>query len=161
MIEQLDNKYEETSCKIHSLFQASCRIEAALLGVIDFPPLKRKLVDFLNSDNKLFYGLFRNKEIAAIVELRNHAIVMDIESLLIHPEYFRQGLGRQLMQFILQTNNSVIFTVETGLKNEPAIKLYKQLGFREQKQLDTDFGIRKIRFIKRKKENFSLSPVTF
>ena len=38
--------------------------------------------------------------------------------------------------------------VETGVDNEPVIKLYKKLGFKEVKQWDTDFGIRKVLFEK-------------
>lgn len=36
--------------------------------------------------------------------------------------------------------------VETGVENEPASLLYKKMNFREVKQWDTPFGIRKIRF---------------
>ena len=149
MIKKLNNKNEETSCEIRSLFQASYRIEAELLNATDFPPLKRKLVDFLNSDTE-FYGLYRGNEIAAIIEVKTYKNKTDIESLVVHPEYFRQGLGKQLMQFILNTFDSEIFTVETGLENEPATKLYKHLGFQEQAQWDTEFGIRKIKFTKTK-----------
>ena len=43
---------------------------------------------------------------------------------------------------------SKVFTVETGLVNQPAIKLYKGFGFQETKQWETDHGVRKIRFEK-------------
>ena len=36
------------------------------------------------------------------------------------------------------------FTVETGIDNRPAIKLYTSLGFEEQRQWDTDHGVRKV-----------------
>ena len=121
MIKKLNNKNEETSHKIRDLFQASYRIEAELLKATNFPPLKRELVDFLNSDT-LFYGLYIGNEIAAIVEVITHKNKTDIDSLVVHPKYFRQGLGKQLMQFILDTFDSEIFTVETGLANEPATK---------------------------------------
>lgn len=147
MIKILNNKNEETSRKIRSLFQASYRIEAELLNATDFPPLKRKLINFINSDTE-FHGLYRNNELAAIVEVKTYKNKTDIESLVVHPEYFRQGLGKQLMQYILDTFDSEFFTVETGLNNGPATKLYKHLGFQEQEQWDTDFGIRKIKFKK-------------
>lgn len=147
MIKKLDNKNEKTSRTIRALFQASYQIEAELLNAVDFPPLKREVMDFVNSDTE-FYGVCKGDEMAAIVEVNPSKDNTDIESLVVHPNYFRQGLGMQLMQFVLNAFNSKTFTVETGLENEPAIRLYKKLGFEEEKQWDTEFGIRKIKFKK-------------
>lgn len=36
-----------------------------------------------------------------------------------------------------------------GVNNQPATELYKKLGFKEVKQRDTDFGIRKALFERR------------
>ena len=52
------------------------------------------------------------------------------------------------MKFVLDTYKSMIFTVETGVDNHPAIKLYISLGFEEQSQWDTNHGVRKVRFKK-------------
>ena len=60
--------------------------------------------------------------------------------------FFRQGIGRQLIQHILQHFSSKVFTVETGLENIPASTLYKNFGFKEIRQWDTDHGVRKVRF---------------
>ena len=65
---------------------------------------------------------------------------------MVSPHYFRQGIGRQLMKYVLQDFSSKVFTVETGLKNIPASKLYTSFHFKEVKQWDTDHGVRKIRF---------------
>ena len=43
---------------------------------------------------------------------------------------------------------SKIFTVETGLENKPAIKLYTSFDFKESKQFYTNHGIRKVRLKK-------------
>ena len=147
LIKKLNNKNQETSCKIRALFQASYRVEAELLGAIDFPPLKRKLLNFINSDTE-FYGFCRGNHMASVVEVKSCGTNTHIHSLVVHPQHFRQGLGKNLMQFILETYDSETFTVETGLENEPATKLYRKLGFKEQKQWDAEFGIRKIGFIK-------------
>jgi hypothetical protein len=50
------------------------------------------------------------------------------------------------MEFILKTFESNRFTVETGLMNMPATKLYKKFNFKEVAQWDTDHGVRKIKF---------------
>lgn len=152
MIEKLDNCNEETARQIYSLFQASYKIEAELLNVLnftDFPPLNRKLNEFINCDTE-FYGLWKGNEIAAIVEVETNNNNTDIHSLVVHPKYFRQGLGSKLIQFVTNTFDSEIFTVETGVKNIPALRLYLQLGFVEQEQWDTKIGIRIIKFVRTK-----------
>lgn len=144
MIEKLNNKNEDISRQICSVFQASYKVEAELLNVTDFPPLNRKLGDFQNTNTE-FYGFFKGEIIAGVIEVSHQKSLTDIESLVVHPEYFRQGIGKQLVKFVLSAFHSGLFTVETGTKNEPAIKLYKQLGFQELEKWDTESGIRKIR----------------
>jgi ribosomal protein S18 acetylase RimI-like enzyme len=64
----------------------------------------------------------------------------------VHPVFFYKGLGSQLMQYALDSFDFKIFTVETGLKNIPAIFLYRKLGFKKQSIFDTSIGIKKIKF---------------
>jgi RimJ/RimL family protein N-acetyltransferase len=47
---------------------------------------------------------------------------------------------------VLNTYDSSCFTVETGLANAPATKLYLKLGFRKTGEYDTDHGVRKVQF---------------
>jgi hypothetical protein len=70
MIQKLQNKDIETAEKIRSVFQVSYKVEAKLLNAIDFPPLKRPIEDYINSENA-FYGYFKNKELAAVFQTRN------------------------------------------------------------------------------------------
>lgn len=147
MIKKLDHKIEIIAREIKDLFQVSYRIEADILQVEEdkFPPLNRKLPAFINSDSE-FHGVIIDKKIVALVQLSFYESTIDIDSLIVHPDYFRRGLGRQLMHFVLNNFDTKVFTVETGLKNTPATTLYTQLGFQEIAQWDTDFGVRKIKF---------------
>jgi ribosomal protein S18 acetylase RimI-like enzyme len=142
----LDNTKLEIGKQIRSLFQVSYKIEAALLKADDFPPLKRPLKDFLNCVNE-FYGYENNQEIVAIVELKYSGSNCHVQSLVVHPNYFRKGFGKNLMHFVLQKMEVNTFTVETGFDNFPARQLYKSLGFKENGDYDTVFGIKKIKFI--------------
>ena len=147
MIVKLDNKKTKVSKEIHSIFQASYKIEAILLQVTTFPPLKRKLSELCTSINS-FYGYFLNNELSAVIEIDNNSISTHIQSLAVHPKHFRKGIAKQLIQFILDYYKSEIFTVETGLRNKPAIDLYTSFNFKESKQFDTNHGVRKIRLNK-------------
>ena len=145
MIKRLQNKELEIATKIRSVFQDSYAVEAKLLNAIDFPPLKRPLDSFLNSTTE-FFGFWDQQELAAVIEIDHHKNYTHINSLVVAPKFFRQGIAQKLMEFVLNTYNSNLFTVETGVKNGPATALYKKFNFTEIKQWETDHGVRKIRF---------------
>lgn len=145
MIKQLQNKEIETSNKIRSVFQLSYAVEAKLLNAIDFPPLKRSLESYLNSDNT-FFGFFKTQELAGVIEIDQNHNTTHIQSLVVNPKFFKQGIASKLIEFVFNRFDSELFTVETGVKNGPATKLYKKFDFKEVNQWNTDHGIRKIRF---------------
>ena len=148
MIERLQNNNIVISNQIQSVFQLSYAIEAKLLNSTDFPPLKRPVESYLRSDNE-FFGYFEKTELAGVVEIELTDKCIDINSLVVNPRYFRRGIARQLLEFIFNRFDSELFIVETGVNNKPATELYIKLGFKEVKQWNTDFGIRKILFERR------------
>ena len=145
MIKKLDHTNQAIATKMRVVFQESYAVEAALLNAINFPPLQRPLESYIKSTTT-FFGYHNNDEIVGIIEVSSKQKITHINSLVVSPHFFRQGIGRQLMQHILQYFSSKVFTVETGLENIPASKLYTSLGFKEVSQWDTDHGVRKIRF---------------
>lgn len=146
MIKKLDNTNLEVAIAIHAVFQVSYAVEAEILKASNFPPLQRTIEDFLISNTE-FYGYMENDIVAAVVEIDpTDNKSTHIQSLVVDPEYFRKGIGSKLIKFVLGTYILKMVTVETGVANAPAIKLYKNFGFREVKQWDTDHGVRKIRF---------------
>ena len=150
MIKRLQNNEIEIAKKIHSIFQESYKIEAQLLNASDFPPLKRPIESYIKSDTE-FFGYLKNKEIAGVIEINHNSNYTHIDSLVVAPKYFRQGIARKLIEFVFETFDSKLFVVETGLENNPANELYKKFGFVEVKQWDSDHGVRKIKFERRKK----------
>ena len=147
MIIKINNKRNKVAKKIRDIFQASYTVEAEMLKVIDFPPLKRTISQFLNSDSE-FYAYYITKNIAGVIEINNNQDLTHIQSLVVYPRYFRKGIGRKLVQFVLDTYRPSIFTVETGLDNHPAIQLYTSFDFEEQDQWNTNHGVIKVRFKK-------------
>ena len=148
MIEKLQNNEIEISKRIRSVFQASYKVEAKLLNATDFPPLKRPLENYVKS-NTVFFGYLKNEDIAGVIEIDHNNDSTLIRSLVVDPTFFRQGIAKKLMKFVLNTFDSKLFVVETGLENGPATKLYETFGFVEVKQWDTNHGVRKIKFERR------------
>ena len=147
MIIRINNKENKIAEEIRAIFQVSYTVEAKILKAIDFPPLKRTVSQFLKSDSE-FYAYYLTKNIAGVIEIKNDEDLTHIQSLVVYPKYFRNRIGSKLVQFILDNYKAKIFTVETGIDNHPAIKLYKNFGFQEKKQWDTNHGVRKVRFEK-------------
>ena len=145
MIKKLDHTNLAIAKKMRIVFQESYAIEAKLLNAVNFPPLQRPLKNYTKSKTT-FFGYHIKDKIVGIIEVSSNEKSTHINSLVVSPHFFRQGIGRQLMQHILQHFSSKVFTVETGLENIPASTLYKNFGFKEVRQWDTDHGVRKVRF---------------
>lgn len=149
MIKQIDNKNPITAQKIRSVFQSSYAIEADLLQVelADFPPLQRTLEQFIESDN-YFYAYFSDEKMAAVTEVKLNKDSVHIQSMVVEPSFFRQGVAEKLIRYMFNTHLSPRYTVETGAANPPAIALYKKLGFNEVDKYLTKEGIEKVRMKK-------------
>ncbi len=145
VIQKIDPANTAVAQQLYELFQASYAVEAKLLGAVDFPPLKRKAGEFAGSGND-FYGYFVDDVMAAATEVDKGPETTHIQSLVVHPRFFRRGIGAALVNFVLEEYDAGIFTVETGAANAPATQLYRKMGFRELYEYDTDHGVRKGRF---------------
>jgi len=145
MIKKLDHTNLAIATKMRIVFQESYAVEAKLLNAVNFPPLQRPLESYIEKYYYFFWIPYKD-EIVGIIEVSPKEKTTHINSLVVSPHFFRQGIGRQLIQYVLKHFSSKIFTVETGLENIPASKLYTSFHFKEVKQWDTDHGVRKIRF---------------
>jgi ribosomal protein S18 acetylase RimI-like enzyme len=148
MIKKLNHSLQDTAEEIRAVFQASYAVEAKLLQASDFPPLKRSLAEFLESKND-FFGFFSEGQLAGVVEVDQGKASTHIQSLVVDPRFFRQGIGTALVRFVLKHYVCQRFTVETGLENGPATALYLGFGFVPIHEYDTDHGVRKVRFERR------------
>lgn len=145
MIKLLHQQESSVAKQIYHTFQVSYAVEASLLGSDDFPPLKRTVKDIIES-NTSFYGYLKKDVLMAVMEIQTNKTNIHIQSLTVDPQYFRQGIGNSLLKFAIDSFPSDTFTVETGLGNNPAIRLYENFGFIRHKIWMTEVGIEKIAF---------------
>jgi len=143
MITKLDNLNEEVANHIYTIFQNSYKIEAQLIGTLDFPPLLRRAKEIENSKAH-FYGFSENDCLAAVIEIVIENKCLEINSLTVEPNYFRKGIANQLIRYVLETFDFSKATVETAVVNTPAINLYKKHGFIEFKRWTPSHGIEKL-----------------
>tara|TARA_Y100001933_G_C18821977_1_gene489638 strand:+ start:361 stop:810 length:450 start_codon:yes stop_codon:yes gene_type:complete len=145
MISFIKHKQLEEAQNIRRVFQASYRVEAQLLGAINFPPLSRMLDEFYNCSND-FVGYYAGHKLVAVIEMKNELSNMHIQSLVVDPDYFRKGIARKLIAFVLDHYDTNQFTVETGRDNIPARKLYEGFEFELEKTYTAAENIIKVRY---------------
>ena len=143
MLKKLDNSNEVVANHIFSIFQSSYKIEAQLIGTLDFPPLLRTGKDIENS-NTDFFGYFENANLAGVIEIVVDNMHLEIHSLTVDPNYFRKGIADKLLNYILGNFDFTEAIVETAVVNIPAINLYKKHGFIEFKRWIPSHGIEKL-----------------
>ncbi|MDG1433210.1 MAG: N-acetyltransferase [Saprospiraceae bacterium] len=147
MINRLPNNDLEIAKKIRSVFLVSYAVEAKLLNASSFPPLHRRLENYSQCSND-FFGYTIDQELGGIIEIKHEKSFTHIQSLVVHPKFFRKGIAKKLMAFVLNSFHNKPMVVETGVKNIPAIKLYKKFKFIEVNQWETNHGVRKIKFVR-------------
>tara|TARA_R110000803_G_scaffold210817_2_gene283947 strand:- start:2685 stop:3188 length:504 start_codon:yes stop_codon:yes gene_type:complete len=143
MITKLESSNEIVADQIHTIFQNSYKVEAQLIGVLDFPPLLRSVRDIVNSKTD-FYGFSDNNCLAAIIEIKINEKHLDIHSLTVDPMYFRKGIADKLINYVLKAFVIKVAIVETAVVNKPAINLYKKHGFLEFRRWTPSHGIEKL-----------------
>ncbi|HEX3127231.1 MAG TPA: GNAT family N-acetyltransferase [Thermoanaerobaculia bacterium] len=146
---RLDHTRPEITAEIHRVMMAAYRIEAELLGVSDFFPLRRTVEQILSASS-LFFGAFADDRLAAVAEIEAEEDPVNIASLVVDPDHFRKGLATRLLHFLLSLYRDRDLTVSTGILNRPALSLYDKLGFREYRRWSTNDGIPMITLLLRR-----------
>lgn len=140
---KLDNSDQKVASSIYNIFQKSYKIEAKIVGVLDFPPLSRRVLHIKNSKT-LFYGFIEKETLAAVIEIDIQGKRLNIDSLTVDPRFFRKGIADKLISHIFTIFEFDQAYVETAVVNGPAIHLYKKHGFAEIKKWTPDHGIQKL-----------------
>lgn len=143
-IHRLDQTHDSVSREIWALFQRAYRVEANIIGVDDFPPLNRT-VENIRITTSVFTGLFENAALAAVSETQTDGNSLFIDGFVVEPKFFRQGIGSQLFQFVLDEFHCETAFVETAAENEPAVFFYKRFGFMEIDRWETADGMQLVR----------------
>ncbi|WP_374337505.1 nicotinamide-nucleotide amidohydrolase family protein [Leeia sp.] len=119
--------------------QAAYRVEAGWLGVSDFPPLRETVAE-VQACGEHVLGCYLDEVLVAAVGWESPAPQQRaINRLVVHPDHFRKGLARRLLQAVLQGQQQV--RVTTGVANLAAIAAYRQAGFTLGGTMTTPDGV--------------------
>ncbi|MFD0693987.1 GNAT family N-acetyltransferase [Paenibacillus sp. GCM10027628] len=130
-----------------SLQIASYRVEAEMIGFDDIPPLKDGIASIREAD-ETFYGYYAEEggrsHLAGAISFSREGTIVTICRMMVHPDYFRRGIARALIQYVLddqQRSGASRFIVSTGTANLPAIQLYEGFGFVQRRVFTVPPGV--------------------
>jgi len=110
------------------LQRAAYAVEAELIGDDRIPPLHEQLDDLVRAPLSWLAAMVDGRPVGAIA-WSGGAGGLDVDRLVVAPGAQRAGVGRRLVQTVLDTAGSRRTTVSTARANTPARRLYEQLGF--------------------------------
>ena len=129
MIKKIDITNHKLAEEVFNIQILSYKVEAEIIGFHDIPPL-RDTVESLQQCGETFYGYYSNGWLCGVVSIKTDKCVIDIHRLMVHPNHFRKGIAKKLLNFV-EGNKEKFKTiiVSTGTKNEPAVAFYLKNGF--------------------------------
>jgi ribosomal protein S18 acetylase RimI-like enzyme len=142
-IMQLRHAETGVARNIWSLCQAAYALEATLLGVTDFPPLRRS-VESIQASPTVFFGITEDDTLVAVAELAREPEVC-VDTLVVAPGHFRRGLASALLSHLLALPRPHGLIADTGAANAPALALYRRHGFVERERMLSREGIPLVR----------------
>jgi ribosomal protein S18 acetylase RimI-like enzyme len=129
VIEFVDIALQPEAVRVLELQRVSYRIEAELIGSSLIPPLRETLPE-LQSCGEMFHGFFDDGRLLGFISHKLEENVLDIHRVAVHPDGFRRGIARQLLEFVFNLEPSATRAiVQTGSLNLPACELYLSFGF--------------------------------
>lgn len=118
--------------QVWSLQHTAYRLEALAVGLTEYPPLPDTF-ESLRNITEQFYGYYAEDAgelLGAIATTSSIPSTLGITRLMVHPNYFRQGIGSALLNYVISEHSEMkTIEVTAGTLNVPAVSLYRQYGF--------------------------------
>lgn len=128
------------------------QVEADLIGYAGIPALFDTVAS-IQECGETFYGFYMDGTLAGFISYEKDQQQLDICRMVVHPVYFRRGIAKRLLSYLLEhESDTTIFTVGTGKHNLPAISLYEQNGFviSEERLIDNQLEFVRLQKIREK-----------
>lgn len=114
------------------LQHAAYRLEAAAIGLKEYPPLGETFDSIRNSGERFYGAISGDGDLLGAIATApaNSSGCLEITRLMVHEEHLHQGIGASLLRHVLDIRPEItIFQVTAGALNVPAVSLYRKFGF--------------------------------
>lgn len=126
-IEKADEKDSETYIKINSEAFNTFRSDS-----------KEIIKENFESENRTLYGIYYNNEIVGCIGVYEEDLRNYIFGFCIAPKFQKLGIGSYVLNeivYLCSSNNNKEIVIEVQTKNNNALKVYKNIGFK----IETEF----------------------
>lgn len=148
MITTLNHHERAVAEQIHRVQQAAYTVERDLIGYADFPPLRVTVAD-IQAETEHFLGYWDQNQLVGVLSFARTPGLLDIGSLVVHPQAFRRGIARALLQEVERYSApDGKLTVSTAAQNLPAVQLYQNRGYQLSERTTLPDGLELVRFYK-------------
>jgi ribosomal protein S18 acetylase RimI-like enzyme len=128
-ISVLDHRDPGVAEEVVAVQRAAYAVEAELIGFDDLPPLREEPEALAEAD-LLVLGAHDGPDLVGVLGYERDGDVVEIDRLAVRPAAFRRGVARSLLDDLhTREGPDARFAVSTGAANEPAIALYRSLGY--------------------------------
>lgn len=92
---------------------------------------KIQILESFSSGSTSFYGIILNNNLLCVASILQTVDDINLLDIATRQDYKRKGLARKLLSYLIGLKGqNQTFSLEVKSKNEPAINLYKSLGFK-------------------------------
>lgn len=127
----LEHRERALAARVAQLQREAYAVEAAWLGVKDFPPMRITAAEVAAIEGRVFAAVRDGELLGTITLERRREGAQLVGALTVIPAHHRQGIGRALVAHLVRECGDRELVVSTGVANAPAIALYRAFGFVE------------------------------
>jgi ribosomal protein S18 acetylase RimI-like enzyme len=129
-IEPLEHRDLRVARQIHAVLKLAHAQEAQWLGLNEHAS-GEPTPESIQASGVFYLGAYCGSELAGATSVGpdDEADQICIGSLIVHPQFQRQGLGSALVREALRRGAGMVFSVSVATHNAPALALYRALGF--------------------------------
>jgi ribosomal protein S18 acetylase RimI-like enzyme len=131
------------AARLLEIQHAAYRVEADLIGYDGIPQLGETVNDLQTQPINWLAAFDDGTIVGAVGFVPGPDGSCDIDRLVVDPSRTRRGIGRALVEVLL---DRPLVTVSTGARNEPACALYESLGFHRTGEREVAPGITVVEF---------------
>lgn len=90
-----------------------------------------KIEEDIKNDYVHIYVYEEDNKVLGFIHIEEHFEITDIINIAVDSSYQGKGIGKKLLQYVIDNTNADKIMLEVKENNIPAIKLYESMGFKE------------------------------
>ncbi|WP_256204121.1 GNAT family N-acetyltransferase [Planococcus faecalis] len=129
MICKLNHQDEQIAKNIQQIQQQAYRIEAEMMGFYGIPQLHEPILEIQHS-TEIFIG-FNEEQLQGVISYQVEEGLIDIHRLVVAPCYFRKGVAKQLIEYVLRNYRDMNSSLVPVLQTNRQLLFIKRLVFKK------------------------------